>query len=475
MKDKKQEINRIVDGFRDKIIQSLQHLISIKSVKEAAQPGMPFGPGPDQALRCTLDLAEGLGFTVKNIGGYAGHAETGEGTETLGILAHLDVVPAGDRWTYPPFGGEIHNGRIYGRGAMDDKGPAIGALYAVRAVLDAGYTLKKKVRLIFGLDEESGWEDMKVYFSRESAPDFSIIPDGDYPVIYAEKGILNVRIRAVFPAEDCVSACIVALKGGLRPNMVPDLCTCSFERAGDSEKILTHLHSFNTFSGYDLRAGDTDAGEILITAQGISAHGSTPAQGENAISKMLAYLSTLGLGSSAMEQFILKLNDMLGSDTTGEALGIAGADAASGALTVNLGTMALDQREAEAVLNIRYPVTWSWQEIHAKIAAALKAPGISTEVAEHLPPLYLPKDHFLIQHLLRVYEEQTGQKAEPLAIGGGTYARAVPNAAAFGAQFPGRPDLAHQRDEYIEIEDLMLHTKLYAHAIAALCTEDARE
>jgi succinyl-diaminopimelate desuccinylase len=158
-----------------------------------------------------------------------------------------------------------------------------------------------------------------------------------------------------------------------------------------------------------------------------------------------------------------------------EALGIAGADAASGALTVNLGTMALDQREAEAVLNIRYPVTWSWQEIHAKIAAALKAPGISTEVAEHLPPLYLPKDHFLIQHLLRVYEEQTGQKAEPLAIGGGTYARAVPNAAAFGAQFPGRPDLAHQRDEYIEIEDLMLHAKLYAHAIAALCTEDARE
>lgn len=472
MRSKKQELNRIVDGYREQIIESLRRVISIESVEEAAQPGMPFGPGPDRALRFTLDLAEGLGFTVKNIDGYAGHAETGVGSETMGILAHLDVVPAGDQWTYPPFGGEIHAGRIYGRGAIDDKGPAVGALYAVRAVLDAGYTLSKRVRLIFGLDEESGWEDMKVYFSRESAPDFSITPDGDYPVIYAEKGILNVRIRAVFPEEDCVSACIISLKGGLRSNMVPDLCTCSFERTGDSDKILTHLHSFNTFSGFDLKAGDTDTGELLITAKGVSAHGSTPDQGENAISKMLAYLSTMGLGSSAMEQFVLKLNDSLGSDTSGQALGIAGADTASGSLTVNLGTITLNQRRADAVLNIRYPVTWSWQEIDEKISSAMKAPGVTTEVMEHMAPLYLPKDHFLIQSLLRVYEEQTGQRTEPLAIGGGTYARAVPNAAAFGAQFPGRPELAHQRDEYIEIEDLMLHTKLYAHAVVALCTDD---
>ncbi len=463
------DLNKIVDSYKEEIIKSAQGLIAIRSVEEDPLPGKPFGEGTDQALQYALTLASELGFEVKNVEGYAGHAEFGEGSETLGILAHLDVVPEGDNWTYPPYGGEIHDGKIYGRGAIDDKGPAIGALYAMKAVKDSGLKLGRKVRIIFGLDEESGWEDMKVYFARESMPDISITPDGDYPVIHAEKGIMNVSIQGKFPSEDCVSACIGTLEGGLRPNMVPDVCTCSFEPAGDSDKILTHLHSFNIFTGFDLKAEVLEDGVTLVTAHGVSAHGSTPEQGENAIRRLLAFLSTLGLGSSEMEKFILLLNDRLGTDTTGEAMNIAFKDDVSGALTLNLGTISLNQETAQAVINIRYPVTCQLEWLEEQIKMAFAEPGVTVEIKDHMAPLYVPKDHFLIQTLLKVYSEQTGLQAEALSIGGGTYARAVKNGAAFGANFPGRPELAHQRDEYMSVDDLILHTKIYAHAIAALC------
>ncbi|HOB20695.1 MAG TPA: Sapep family Mn(2+)-dependent dipeptidase, partial [Candidatus Atribacteria bacterium] len=210
---------------------------------------------------------------------------------------------------------------------------------------------------------------------------------------------------------------------------------------------------------------------IEILARGVSAHGSTPEKGKNAISHILAFLSTMGLGNSEMEQYVLFLNNAIGCDTTGKGLNIDLEDEVSGKLTLNLGTINLDEEQGEAVINIRYPVTYSLDELMERIRAAVKDAGIEVEIQGHNEPLHVPEDSELVRTLMKVYTEQTGQPAKALAIGGGTYARAMKNAVAFGALFPGRQELAHQKDEYIDIEDLLLHTRIYAQAIRYLCCE----
>lgn len=464
-------LDKYIDLNREELIKSTQGIIRIPSVKESPLPGRPFGEGVNQSLEYALSLAERLGFEVKNIDGYAGYAEFGQGEETMGILAHLDVVPEGSGWTYPPYEARIVDGKIYGRGAIDDKGPAIGALYAMKAVMDSGLTMNKKVRIIFGTDEESGWGDMKVYFEREPMPDFGVTPDGDYPIINVEKGILTFALRKDFDNDDFSVIKIKSLAGGHRPNMVPDECTCCFLPTGDQDKILTHLHSMQQFSNYEITAGFCEDGGIEVTSKGVSAHGSTPEKGCNAIGQMLAFLSTMGLGNSKLEQFLLFLNNTIGTDTTGECLNLALEDDLSGKLTLNLGTIEIDETHGEAVINIRYPVAYNQEQIMDRIRGAVEESGVNVDILGSNAPLFVPEDSFLIEKLKAVYTEQTGQPAKVMAIGGGTYARAIKNAVAFGALFPGRPELAHQKDEYIEIEDLILHTKIYAHAIAALCCE----
>ncbi|HHU77692.1 MAG: dipeptidase PepV [Caldicoprobacterales bacterium] len=465
------DLNRYIDEHREDIIRAVQEIVRIPSVEAEALPGKPFGEKVDEALRYSLDLAERLGFKVKNVDGYAGHAEFGEGGETMGILCHLDVVPEGSNWTYPPYEARIVDGKIYGRGASDDKGPTIGALYAMKAVMESGRKMKRKVRIIFGTDEESGWKDMEVYFQRESMPDFGVAPDANYPIINVEKGIVNFTLKKEFSRGSCSAVKIRSLKGGHRPNMVPDECSCCFLPSADQDKILAHLHSMQKFSDYELSAGFCEDSGIEVTAKGVSAHGSMPEKGKNAIAHILAFISTMGLGDSDMEQFLLFLNNRIGTDTTGAGLNLALEDEVSGKLTLNLGMISVDESRGEAVFNIRYPVTFSKQEIMDNIRAALEGSGVEVEFGEFQAPLHVPESGFLVDTLKGVYTEQTGQPAQALAIGGGTYARAIRNAVAFGAQFPGRPDVAHEKDEYIDIEDLILHTKIYAHAIAALCCE----
>lgn len=465
------ELSKYIDEHKDQLIKSVQEIVRIPSVEADPLPGKPFGEQIDNALRNALDLAESLGFQVKNIDGYAGYAEFGEGEETMAILGHLDVVPEGSGWTYPPYEARIVDGKIYGRGAIDNKGPTIGALYAMKAVMESGKKMKRKVRIIFGTDEESGWEDMKVYFQREPMPDFGVTPDADYPIINVEKGILTFKLKKSFPADDCSAVKIKRLAGGHRPNMVPDECSCCFLPTGDQDKILNHLHSMTKFSDYDLTASFCEDKGIEVLSKGISAHGSTPDKGCNAIGQMLAFLSTMGLGNSEMEQFLLFLNNRIGMDTTGAGLNLDLEDEVSGKLTLNLGTILVDQAHGEAVINIRYPVTYSRQQIEDIINNALEGTGVEVEYEGAQDPLYVPEEGFLIDTLKKVYTEQTGQPAKVMAIGGGTYARALNHAVAFGAQFPGRPEVAHEKDEFISIDDLILHTKIYTHAIAALCCE----
>lgn len=462
------DIDRIIESYREEIVKSAQELIRISSVEGDELPGKPFGENADKALNYFLKLAGGLGFATKNVNGYAGFAEMGQGDETLAILVHLDVVPEGTGWTYPPFSAEIHDGRIYGRGAIDDKGPAVAALYAMKSVKDSGLKLNKKVRLIFGLDEESGWKDMQHYFSVEPMPEMGITPDGCYPVIHAEKGIVDVSLRKSFVPNHSVSSRIKWLKGGERPNMVPDTCVCCFKPYGLNEKIVSFADTYRSATGETIEASFDETGSLLVETKGISAHGSMPENGKNAVSVMLAFLESLGLGESDMENFISTLNSKVGNDSTGKFLDISFKDDVSGSLTLNLGVIDIREDEGYASLNIRYPVTYTQENVIENIKCALDSPEIKLEITGSHDPLYVPKDDSLVKTLLKVYSEKTGQNAEPIAIGGGTYARALKNAVAFGAVFPGSPELAHQKDEYIEIEELILNVKIYAQAIAQL-------
>ncbi len=431
-------LDKMVDVYREKLIKSTQELVSIPSVKGEPSEGKPFGEEINRALEYVLDLGRELGFLVGNVDGYAGFIEFGQGDKTFGILGHLDVVPEGKGWTYPPYGGEIHNNRIYGRGASDDKGPTLAALYAMKAVMESDVPVNKKVRLILGTDEESGWEDMDYYFKKQPMPDFGVSPDAGYPVIHAEKGILHLELSKAFD-KDTGSSSIISIKGGSRPNMVPEACVCN------------------------LKGEDAP-----ISIKGVSAHASAPDKGVNAIAKMLNFLEDRGLGDNTIDSYVADINRFIGEDTTGKNLGIDFTDDVSGSLTLNLGMIDLNSDGGKVVIDIRYPVKYTEGQILTKIREKLHGTNIKVNVINSKNPLYLPKDHFLVKTLINVYKEKTGEELEPLSMGGGTYARALDVGVAFGGGFPGKEGLAHQRDEYIDIEDLVLNAKIYAHAIAEL-------
>jgi len=457
-----------LDFYKDEIVQNTIKLLQIKSVESDSVQGKPFGEGVNDALLFCLNLAEELGFRTGNVDGYAGYAEIGEGDETLAILVHLDVVPEGVGWTYPPYGAEIHNGKIYARGAIDDKGPAIAALYAMKAVFDSKLKMQKKVRIIFGLDEESGWKDMEYYFQKEPMPEIGITPDGCYPVIYAEKGIIDIELKKDFSKLTNAKLSIVSINGGERANMVPDKCECVLSGEKLYENVQQYVDQYYSLSGEKIEYSLMNEGVFKFVANGISAHGSTPDKGKNAISIMLDFLNFLGFGESDIERYLKLLFDKIGYNSNGEGMNIDFEDE-SGDLTLNLGTIVLNKDFAKAVINIRYPVTFDREEMLARIRENCKVESVNLEIKGEHAPLFVSKDNLLVKTLIEVYEEQTQKKAEPIAIGGGTYARALKNGVAFGAMFPGSPELAHQKDEYIEIEDLILNAKIYAHAISRLC------
>jgi len=462
------DLNRIIESYRDEIIRSTRELVAIPSVEGGPRPGKPFGEDVYRALDYTLTLGRRLGFETKNVDGYAGHIEFGQGEKMMGILTHLDVVPEGSGWTYPPYAGEVRDGRIYGRGAIDDKGPTIAVLYAMKAVMQSGVPVNKKVRLILGTDEESGWEDLKYYFKKEPVPDFGMSPDGRYPIINAEKGILHIALSKKFSSGQKSSMGIERVYGGQRPNVVPDECVCVCGPGAHKRKLIEGIEKVKGRSGYAIEVESGEGDAVIVRSIGQLAHASMPEKGRNAIGQMLLCLSAVGLGDSEMEGFIAFLAEAIGMEFDGRSMGLALEDQLSGKLTLNLGMIDVNDQNGRAVIDIRYPVSFEKQHILSRIHDAAGRFGVEVEVLDDQGPLYVPEDHFLVQALKKVYAEQTGQPAYTVAIGGGTYARAIKNAVAFGAVFPGKPEMAHQRDEYIEIEDLMMNAKIYAHAIAEL-------
>lgn len=457
----------LIDSYKDDIIRSTQELVSIKSVEEEPKPGMPFGEGPAKALEYALNLAEKMGFKTKNLDNYAGHADLGDGEEIVGVLVHLDVVPEGDGWDYPPYKGEIHDGKIYGRGTNDDKGPAIASMYAMKALKESGVKLNKKIRIIFGTNEETGWGCMDYYFKHEKAPDMAFTPDADFPVIHGEKGIIVFDLVQDIDLKNQEGIIVKSIHGGNAPNMVPDYCEAVVQ--GDFKLIEESLENFLEKNNYPLSI-EKGGENIKIIATGVSAHGSTPEKGENAISYLMSFLAELLHEDNEILSFVKMYNEKIAFKHFGEGIGCGFEDDVSGKLNFNPGLIQVDGNEIKLTINVRYPIKSSAEEVYRGIRESLANTSIKLiEDENETKPLYVPKDNFLVEKLMKVYREQTGDMdSEPITIGGGTYARAMENAVAFGPLFPGREEVAHQKNEYISIEDLIKITKIYAHALYEL-------
>lgn len=410
--------------YENEIKNSLQKLLSFPSVQEPAEEGMPFGKPVHDALRYMLDLGETFGFRSKELEGYAGHVEWGEG-EILGILTHLDVVPAGSDWTVPPFAATFREGKIFGRGILDDKGPAVAVLYAMKRLKEEGFVPKKRIRLIMGCNEETGWKCMQYYMAHEEMPAVGFSPDGDFPVIHCEKGVLNVRLtfHGILPA-------LRELSGGERVNMVPDRARARFEREG---RI------------------------VELSETGISSHGSQPQKGESAVFKILKKLA-------GIDPVIDLLNERITDTFYGEHCGLALSDEKSGRLTLNLGLIEKKGDDLAVGLDIRYPVSIRREEILER----LKVFGADIEVTGSHDSLYVDPDSELVRTLLDSYSRVTGEKGESVAIGGATYARILKNGVAFGPVFPDEEQTIHKADEHTTEENFFKMCEIYCDAIRHL-------
>ena len=460
------EINKIIEELKEDIIDSTRELVKIKSLEDEAKEGKPFGEGVAEALEKALEVSEKLGFKTVNVDGYVGYAEYGEGDEYVGVLGHLDVVPEGSGWEYPPYEGEIHDGKMYGRGTADDKGPIMAALYGLKAIKEAKLPLSKKVRILFGTNEETGSKELPHYLEKEKPPVLGFTPDAEYPIIYAEKG--NVIFHAVKKLEVKSGKAIKLkyIKGGEAPNVVPDYCEAGIE-CPDTDMIIRSVEYCANRNGIQLTA-EEKGGLVVIKSIGVSAHGSTPEVGKNAIMQMFKFLSELPLGHCDELQFIRFFNNNVGSETDGKSLGINLEDEPSRKLTFNVGTISMENNEIRMSINLRYPVTHKLDDAMKIFNKKIEGKGITVENLRNDKPLYFDPEHILIKSLQKVYKEQTGKEPELLAIGGGTYAKEMPNIVAFGPIFPGEPDVIHQKNEYIEIEQLILNAKIYGHAIYEL-------
>lgn len=429
--------------------KSLIELVRIPSVcEEGATDGTLFGKAIDQALRKALQVAGELGFkTYYGDGGYYGYAEVGEGAEMLGILGHLDVVPPGKLtdWERDPFDPVEIDGMVYGRGTQDDKGPLLASLYAVKALMDAGVKFNKRVRFIFGTDEETLWRCINRYAAQEEMPDMGFSPDSRFPVTYAEKGLLQLQLEGSNMSG-------IVLNGGSAFNAVPDMILYEGERQDDLADKLDQL-------GFEY-----EWHEDAIEVKGRAAHAMIPEEGINAITRLCIALKAIGIESKAIN-FIA---EEIGEDPNARRIFGECADVASGKLKFNVGKIELGKQELLSI-DSRIPVTVSKEEMVSKLSAIAAKYGLEYKEFDWLAPIYLPLDHFMVETLMKVYRQYSGDAVtEPQSSGGATYARAIQNCVAFGALTIDEPLTEHQPNERAVLQNLYKSMEIYAHAVYEL-------
>ncbi len=454
------------------MISSLSSLVSVPSVVSDAEGDMPFGANVHRAYTWMLGKGKAEGFDTFNADNYGGHIDfTGSEEGVVGIVGHLDVVPEGDGWDFEPYSGTVEDGVVYGRGTMDDKGPVIASFYAMKALKECGWQPKRTIRLILGLDEETNWYGMDYYLQKVGdLPDFGFTPDGDFPAIHGEKGILVFDIVKKFGAFSGKGLELSSFKGGTAANSVADFARVVLrDSAGEGyESIKEKVAEFRDEKGWKINCKGVGK-SFEITVKGVSAHGAKPQDGQNAISMMMEFLSELNFASEDTNDFIAFYNNRIGYRFHGEQMGCGFEDEPSGKLIFNVGMIELDKKTVKLTINIRYPVTVDKEQVYAGLMTVMDKYNLGIVKDKHQAPIYMPEDAPLISTLMEVYGKHTGDtESKPLVIGGGTYARAMDNIVAFGARFPQQEDLMHQKNECISEDTMVKLAEIYAEAIYRL-------
>lgn len=461
------KLDACVASVKDDLIADIRKWIAIPSESKAGEGGMPYGTKCAEMLDLALETAKGYGFETRNIDYRAGDISMGSGEQTMGILAHIDIVPAGEGWTHDPFAGEIEDGKIFGRGTIDDKGPALCALHAMRAVRDSGIELKDSVRLILGCDEEVGMSDMRYYAQHVKVPDYGFSPDASFPLINIEKGGVNAELRFDSEGEDGAEIPVLKLYAGERVNIVPAYAYAIL--GTPAAAVKDGIEKYARENDKKLTVTDLGDGSCKVEAEGVLSHGSLPEFGLNAASVLLAALRSINAGGG-VKRALDMVCEKIGYEPDGASLGIKCADELSHHLSCNLGLLRYDGKNFSATLDIRFPLCTNEREVMGGIACAVSPYGVSVIQRSGHVPLHVPAEHKIVRGLLKVYNELTNSNEKPLAIGGGTYSRTMPNTVAFGVVFPDQEDCCHVADEHIVIDRMMEAVRIFAHAIAELGT-----
>lgn len=462
-----EKIRHWMHGREDELVEALAPLIAAESTRSEAKPGMPFGEGPAKALDRALELARRWGFRTENHEGYVGTADLNEHADGLHILAHLDVVGAGDGWDTDPYCLVRDGDLIYGRGTDDDKGPLVAALLAMRCVRELGIPLTKNVRLIMGTDEESGSEDIEHYYVSHPFAPYSLSPDADFPVTNIEKAHYCPRFSASWKRTEAPGIRVLALDGGIRVNVAPANCTCLLENA-DKAQLEAVLKQVSGETGVSLSA-EFQGNTAKITAVGVQAHASTPDEGKNAITATLQALCALPLAEGAAEETVRQLHECFPyGDNRGKAMGIAMEDKVSGCLTLTFSMVHLDTEGFWGIFDSRDPLCATEENTCRVTEARMAAFGWKCE-GKLGPAHAVDGNSDFIKTLLSAYETYTGRKGYCEAIGGGTYVHGIPGGVAFGAGEHDFDSHLHGANERARISQLLKTAMIYALVIGNLC------
>ena len=428
-------IKQLIAAHRDEFLKALDAIMQIQSVKGEPAPHAPFGKGPRAVLDAVVKLGQQYGFQTGIVNDAMAYVQWGDDNDDyVGIVGHLDVVPAGDGWSYPPFKLSEKDGRFFGRGVLDNKGASIASLYGMKLLKDAGVKLHRTVRLIFGSDEESGSADVPLYLKQEKAPRFGFTPDCKWPVVYGERGIVNYQIKTPLPTQTMDQ--LSEIVGDQAMDHVPDELTAALN------------------------------GKPL-TVKGKRTPTNAPEMGENAITWLAKHAVDDDLVQDPLKDYFQWVVDALHEKHYGEGLDIAFEDADSGKLIVT--PYKLTKADDGMVLEVamRYPVSFTEADVTAGLKKAVPA-GSTITVVRSIPGVMHDKHDPFIAELSKVYEDVTGLDGTPLTTTGATYARAMPNIVAYGPSFPGQKGIAHKQDEWMDEKDLMLNMAVYMSAIIAM-------
>ena len=464
----REKIEKWFELHSDEMIEDLGKLLAIESVRGSAEQEAPYGAGPRAALSLVRSMLEERGFKVSEFEDMIVTADLDPSPPLMGILAHVDVVGAGDGWDTDPFNMTIRDGKIFGRGAIDDKGPAIAAMYAMYCAHEICPQLRAGVRLLLGSGEEVGCLDIARYLEKNEPPPNVFTPDSDYPVVNIEKGRITPFFEAAWEKDETLPR-IVSITGGKTTNVVPDRAKAVIEGISIIE-AESYCREYTEKTGAAISAHD-DGNRVTILATGNASHAAEPYSGLNAQTALIEMLSAMPFSDSIGIGYIRALNRLFPhGDYFGRALGIEMSDETTGKLTVNFGVLQYSETGFTADFDSRTPACADATDLPGMVRSAFDREGISMTNSAVSRCHHTPEDSPFVQTLLRVYEDYTGNAGECLAIGGQTYAHEIPGGVAFGCGLPGIDNSVHGANEFIGIEQLVISAKMFAAVILEICS-----